>query len=393
MASKVCPYCFEKIETRQIHFRCINVNPQACTHEPDARLAQYRRLLITDPMPRVFAVTRRRWLRAPTRATCPSCGDPSTKTICPHCHNELPTYFFHTRNYTLALIGAKDSGKSHYVAVLIQQLKNRVGRNFNAALNAMDDQTERRYRNDFFRYIQKGERIPNTVSARAHLEVRYPLVYRFTLQERLWGLFRRTRSMNLVFFDTAGEDLDQIDLMATETRYIANSDGLIFLLDPLQLPAVRDRLPDGAGLPTINTEPHEIIGRVIRLIRSYRELRPEAKIRTPVALAFSKIDEVRDLFEPGSPIHRHSAHTGAFDRAEAAQTSESMRAHLEEWGCASLDLLVHNDFKRFAYFGLSALGARPDARGRLSKGVVPFRVEDPLLWLLYSLGLIAGKKE
>lgn len=390
MRQLICPYCFEKSPTHEVAFRCINPNASRCPLEEDTALGDYQRLATPPRLPRVFS-PKSSWLRRTSRADC-TCGMRTPKMVCPHCHNELPSQFGSTDSYTIALIGAKEAGKSHYIAVLINELTNRVGLNFNASLNALDEQTIQRYKQDFRRYIYENrEVIPATLSARALMNVRYPLVYRFSL-ETIKSVFKRLRVSTLVFFDTAGEDLTHLDLMSTETKYLANSQGIIFLLDPLQIRAVRDQLKAGTALPSENTDPQEIIGRVAQLIRQSLGLSHNEKITTPVALAFSKVDEMHDLFEPGSPLHQAANHDGYFNSADAQQVNDSMRAHVAQWVGPGLDLFLQHNFETFAYFGVSALGSPPDQQGRLPMGVAPFRVEDPLLWILHKLKLVSGRR-
>jgi double-GTPase-like protein len=373
-------------------FRCLNPNPAQCPPEPDSLLAAYQRLSVPPKLGRVFSATTGLW-RRPSVVAC-QCGVKTSKLICPCCHNDLPSQFGSTAVHTIALIGAKESGKSHYIAVLVNELTNRVGMAFNASLNALDEQTIRRYRQDFRRWIYVDRvTIPPTVTARQQgSSVRYPLTYRFSIKLRRWLPFNGLKVSSLVFFDTAGEDLDHIDQMSTETKYLANSDGIIFLLDPLQIPAVRHLLTKSATLPQENTDPQDIVGRAATLIRQMSGLSPTEKIKTPVALAFSKIDVVRPLFEPGSPVHQASSHNGQFDIVDGQQMSENMRAYLSQWIGPGLDLFMQHNFENYSYFGISALGAQPDTQGRLASGVAPFRVEDPLLWILFRLGLVQGRR-
>jgi hypothetical protein len=373
-------------------FRCLNPDPGRCKPEEDAPLAAYQRLSTPPRLGRVFNASDR-WGRAPRVAVC-DCGVKTSKLVCPRCHNELPSQFGSTDVHTIALIGAKEAGKSHYIAVLINELTNRVGMSFNASLNALDEQTIRRYNQDFRRHIYvQREVIPATLSARANLNVRYPLAYRFSIKRRGLLLFDGLRVTSLVFFDTAGEDLTHIDLMSTETKYLANSDGIIFLLDPLQIPAVRDLVGGSVQLPSENTDPQEIIGRAATLVRQMRQMDPTQKIKTPVALAFSKLDAIRSLFDPGSPVHEASRHDGSFDVTDARRVSDNMRAYISQWVGPGLDMFLQHNFDDYSFFGLSALGSPPDAQGRLPSGVAPFRVEDPLLWILYRLGIVPGQRK
>ena len=47
-----------------------------------------------------------------------------------------------------------------------------------------------------------------------------------------------------MFFDTAGEDLNDEDTMSTVNKYICKSAGIVFLLDPMQIPAVVSQLDE-----------------------------------------------------------------------------------------------------------------------------------------------------
>ena len=81
---------------------------------------------------------------------CEECGQPLVTKVCPKCGGELPLNIGTAKSYPIAIIGAKETGKSNYVAVLINQLKNEIGRAFNCALMACGDKTLNRYRTEFY---------------------------------------------------------------------------------------------------------------------------------------------------------------------------------------------------------------------------------------------------
>lgn len=398
MSKLTCPYCFEQFSSSRIAFRCLNPSPTLCAPEEDKKLAKYQRKGTAEKNNRVFIPNNAIWrtVRAGvTRRTgkmplC-QCGE-RAKKVCPFCHNDLPHGFGEIKMKTIALIGAKEAGKSNYIGVLIHELRgDNVGGKFNSTLQALDDRTIERYKNDFERPIyKKREVIAGTVSARA--QINYPLIYKFSLERSNRLSFRRQSTSSMVFFDTAGEDLDKLDIMSTDVKYLANSDGIIFLLDPLQMSAVRHLISSSVKLPSENTEPEEIIGNAVRLIKEANGIGSDPKINTPVAVAFSKIDEIRNLFDPSSPIHHASNHDGYFDITDAEAISENIKAHLAKWGGGELDRLLQRHFKNYRYFGLSALGASPEPNGSLPMGVAPFRVEDPFLWLLSQQGIISGER-
>lgn len=398
MSKLTCPYCFEKFSVSQIGFRCLNPNPALCPHEDDYALAKYQRLVTAPKLNRVFIPANMLWSSLKLnfigkfgKMPLCQCGE-RTKKVCSFCHNDLPGEFGEIKPKTIALIGSKEAGKSHYIAVLIHELaRGNVGRKFNVALQALDDRTSERYRDVFEKPVYRTkEVIRGTISARAQLN--YPLIYKLSTEKSNRISFKRFNDSSLVFFDTAGEDLDKIDVMSTDVKYLSNSDGIIFLLDPLQMSAVRNLVPSSVNLPGEHTEPEDIIGRAITLIRQSKGMGTSDVIKTPVAVTFSKIDAVRKLFDPSSPIHQASDHDGYFDLSDAEIVSENIKAHLAKWRGENLNNLLRRNFQTYNYFGISALGASPQADGRFTFAAAPFRVEDPFLWILHQQGIISGKR-
>lgn len=390
MSKIICPYCFEKFNQSEKQFRCVNKNSGECTREGDKEYSRYWRKLNVEAMPRVIKpdvsfykqIQNKLRFGKKSEVLCPTCMT-ATKTICPFCHNELPFSIGQNREYIIALIGAKQAGKSHYIAILINQFKGIVGHNFGCDLQWKTEETKDRYNKEFLEPLfEKKEIIQGTISAEA--ERKHPLIYEINRQKRsITGL--------MVFFDTAGEDLDNIDTMRTEINYITNSSGIILLLDPLQIPAVRDRLSKDSILPEEQTNPVDIVIRVINLIRERNNLPKRQLINIPIALAFSKIDALRSILPPDSSLNRASTHDGKFDIDDSELVSSEIQAYLHEWIGPELNNLVENNFKHFSYFGLSALGSNPDVNGKLIEEISPFRTEDPFLWLLWKNKIIKGQ--
>jgi GTPase SAR1 family protein len=316
----------------------------------------------------------------------------TTKMVCPVCHNELPHSVGEVEDCSIALIGAKDAGKSIYIGALIHEINQRIGLNLNASLVALNEQTLQRYRQDFYTPLYQDKHvIATTISATA--EMKHPLMYRFSIKTK--GKFgqQKQRVVSLVFFDTAGEDLKDIDVMRREIKYISNSSGIIFLLDPLQIPAVRDQLPAGTVIPDIYTQPDDIVMRVIKLIREDRQI-PETKpIDIPVSLAFSKIDALRTILAPDSKLNAASVHGSGFNVADHEMVHNEMGAYIQSWIGSNLTTTMDHNFNQYGFFGCSALGSSPTSDGNLTDSVSSYRIEDPFLWLLWKNGLIEGQKK
>jgi TonB family protein len=395
--TSICPFCFEKINLHKVDFRCTN-DPQLCPPENDAVLAKFLRVdsqmmnkVVKIPPPATLIAKIKSWLHKPQEATCHSCHEKTTTRLCPHCHSELPYTMGDYKDLIFAVIGAKEAGKSHYISVLINTIRNEIGDNFDCSLQPLNEETMTRYREVFYNPVfRKSEVIPATHSARADFNVRTPLIY--TLSFRGKGFLRRKtirQVVTIAFFDTAGEDLNAEDTMRTENKYIYNSSGIILLLDPLQLRTVRAELPDNTPLPDENTETEDLVDRVAKLIRIAHGIKGGKLINIPIAVAFSKIDALEPLLE-GSSLNYASKHEGHFDLEEFGNVSDEMESRVREWSGSSLINSLKNSFKTHAFFGLTALGCNPHKTHKIEK-LRPRRIEEPFLWLLWKYKLISDQ--
>ena len=192
--------------------------------------------------------------------------------------------------------------------------------------------------------------------------------------------------------------MDAEDTMLNVNRYIFNSSGIIFLLDPLQLSGVRERLLSlgttlEKDLPSINTEMETIISRTIRLIRKANGLKANEKIKIPLAVAFSKIDALAPILDKSSYLLTKSNHSeyGKFDVGDSENVQMEIESLLSTWSGNDLLQQVSVNFDKYGFFGLSALGCNPGAAQKIAN-VSPHRVEDPFLWLLWQYKLIESEK-
>lgn len=382
----LCPYCFDSWSTRIAAFRCTGSEAR-CPREPDEALGGLRgtesplagRVLYRQgKLGRSFEVKKGR----PVRCDCGSAARP----VCPNCHSDLPQRFAEAPSRSMGLIGTRMAGKTNFIAVALHELEHRVGPRFGGSLMLLDDASRSRVDRDLMPRLY-GERhvLDATQSARmAGADVREPIVARLSIGSAGGS------SSNLVFFDSAGEDLQSLDVLEREARYITQSHGLVLLVDPLQIPAVRDELGGSVELPHEAVDPYTMVGRVTGLIREARGLPANQPIDVPLALTVSKFDALRPLLPEGHPVFTLPAHDGSFDPQLADSISAAVRSDLAGWLGERLDSFVKQEFETMAYFGVSALGESP-VEGRLPNGVAPHRVEDPILWMLDSWKALPGR--
>lgn len=365
----VCPNCFEKQSLSDVEYLCTNTRQDRnCSHA-------------IDGIPFKPATKSK-------NPKCDSCGQVLTVKSCPKCGFELPMSIGTSKDYPVAIIGAKESGKSNYVAVLINQLKNEVGRAFNCSLYATGgDKTIKRYNSMFYEPLYLKKMCVRGTDA-GQVE---PLIYSLLFNKK--GFFAKNRAVSMTFFDTAGENLNSEAQMSTHNRYLAHAAGIILLLDPLQLPFVRSALENKISLPQENEDINTILSRTISIIRKEKNLTDlSKKIDIPIAIAFTKIDAVDELIDAASCLKNDSSHIkkGYFNKIDFNDSNMEMQSLVDKWLGAELYQQVSTQFVDFAFFGLSSLGSNPDEYLNIPR-FRPFRVTDPFLWILSKEGLIDSK--
>jgi Double-GTPase 2 len=361
----ICPYCFSQITPRNVLFRCIN---PVCAGK---KLA-----------PRVPLIG------FPQVAICDTCNTESYRRICPNCDFELSSDLGLVDQQLIAIIGGRDTGKSHYIAALIHKLQHETGQNFTFSLRFIGDNTQKRWEDDFETplFVRRSI-LQSTKPGYIDASVKKPLIFRLTMTSH-----GRKRALNISFLDSAGEDMRSQDALDLQVPYIRDASAIIFLLDPLQISSVRQLLP-GVGLPHQSQEanPEAIVGRVCELIRSHSHLAPTRKIKTPIAFTLSKIDALRSILPPDSALLRNSEHFGYLDIDDVKNVHTEIANDLRSWISYNFCQQIDHDFETYRYFGVSSLGSPPDKDGHLIS-INPIRVEDPFLWILQQFDLIKGRK-
>lgn len=394
----LCPYCFRHFHAHEIDWRCINDNCSAGT-SPDSILVNYYTefgISVSPPnMAHYFRVPEPSgWQRVlpQTRksAPCPACQSLTNEKLCPHCHNIIHFDVEEDDSRIIAIVGAKGTTKSHYVATLIDQLR-RIGHQFGFCLSWQGDNTEQQYRRSYYEPLyERGHTLPATSAAQP------PMIYQLQFNRNLLGYSRR---ITLVFYDVPGEFFDELNTMTRNSRYLIHASAIVLLMDPLQINALRRRLEQmGYPLPERHTDPDDILQRTINSIRAFRNMSQQQKIKTPFAVSFTKSDVLRDygLLPDDDGIYGKPLHTGGFVESVHQHIHDEMRSLLYDYhdGANQIDqrLFQHFEQKSYAYFCLSPLGRAPEPNGTIDP-ISPWRVEDPLLWILCKLGYINLNKD
>lgn len=324
-----------------------------------------------------------------TISKCLKCTSAALTVTCPHLSTQntntstnydwsIPRPCHIGTNMSIAVLGSTGAGKSNYIAVLINEIESKLSRYFDCALIPVNEKIKNLYNSEFYDPIYNKK----TVVAKTARKILPPLVYSLNFMNPSNNRF--DKSANLTFYDTAGEDLYNSATIAAEKGYIANADGIILLLDPLQIPAIREKLEGKIELPPKVVDATQIIETVVNV---YRNVKKSKNVKIPVAVVFTKMDILAKygILTYDSCLREESVHleNQSFVKWDFNNTQNEMKALIENYLQDGLEQKV-KIFKDWAYFGVSALGTSPVGENNdiPEREFKPLRVLDPLLWLL-----------
>ena len=191
----------------------------------------------------------------------------------------------------------------------------------------------------------------------------------------------------LVFYDTAGENFNDPKNISKNVKFLDESDAVIFLLDTFSIPYIHEKL-NIKGDIELNYD--VILNNIIDHFVNGDKKKKEAHFKKPMAFAFSKIDAILDHSEeladtaiPGMSLDQNSPYLdgGGIRLDDIDAVSDGIKSALRLWNEDGFVNNAENNYKNMKYFGFSALGKDP-GNGNTVKDIKPYRVLDPLVWIL-----------
>jgi len=386
-----CPYCYHKIDGRRLWYQCNgrgSPGKEGCKPANDAD--RKRETGIDEAARHSFAPVSKRGLPQTGQAECPKCGSRTGNRVCPCCHTPLSANFGGSASPLIAMVGATGTGKTMYLNVLAHELTNGLRRRFGADVRMSEGSSTVDLQQVYESAALPAQTLSNLATRKP------PVVFEWRQQQRsIGGVMNRLRTTFLSFYDTAGEDLTKLN-SALDLEYLSAADALIVLLDPFMIPHAREQInvPSAAirsGESTVN-----VVNRVTEALRVSHSVKSSRRIKIPVAVAFAKIDAFFDVLGPDHPLVRRPEGEAppVYDEAAGQAIHENVRSLLFEWRADDIDAHLSLNYTNFRYFAVSSLGAQPDYVGQVidPRGIQPFRVDEPLLWLLSLLGVVPRKE-
>ena len=397
----VCPYCFSKFSPEEVVFRAAHHRDDDEDYAlgEDAKLNRYRERFGLDTVFEMEAVLAPHDVPEEHRIYSDNIimglndryGVVTRRRLCPQCHNELPVTAGKAPSIIISIIGASQVGKSVYMTSLIHTLQHYTADHFDAACMPLNAEISRRFRADYEEPLfERGDLLDSTQKEK----LQEPFIFQFVFKDE------DKAPLTLVFFDVAGEGMVEQDYLGLHGQHIKNSAGILFMVDPLQIRSIRDKIrinlgnEPGEWTPRYD-EPRDV---VLTLFGDFIAYQDKAKTDIPTAVVLTKSDmlhslkdEDGDYIKSNSNVFRNMVHRDYFNLTEFENIDGEIRRFVEKVDRpfkGTMDVY----FKNTAYFAVSALGSNP-VNMKLQGVVSPIRVDEPFLWLLYKLKYIEGRVE
>jgi len=289
------------------------------------------------------------------------------------CGRELPYTIGKNLTAFVGLVGGPESGKSHLILTLAKRMENKVsmGKVMDSTRDKVREWTERVYdkRLALVR-TQRGSEVP-----------------------WIYDVGIDNKSITLAFYDQAGESFTRSEYTEKDASYVAKSAGLLFLVDPLQCPMVVNVLNQkGVAFASPTASYVGVLDAVVEALNKMGAPTTGKKLKRPLGVVVTKADLLRksDLIPSLSLWNAPVFHEGEYyDLGLHAEIDGVSRAFLREYEPGLLNQ-IEDKFQDYAFFAVSSTGSAPDKNGQFPR-IAPWRAEEPVLWLLYKLGLLPGR--
>lgn len=400
-----CPYCLNEFDNSKARLICRNTLKK-CMLEATDEFVSHWRISRDSPMalrPHIYSGGFSLF-GAPKLKACPVCGDDIPDYVCPHCHNALPRDMVLNGTDIIPIIGGPGVGKTCYMVALVNQLKRYGWRvNLVSSLDSMYGDAAVKYE-EMSNTLFKDKNVLDKTAVRND-SLNMPWFIKIENKVKI----KAKKPTYLIFYDIAGEQFASANMMLNQ-KPLQYASGAIVLLDTFDLPVVKDLLKSlGKRASDVHFSIEKTVEELFNVTgQKMSGTNAEILKGCPIAFAFSKADIITkyrdslgcfDNTVMGNSLfieNRRYSMPGTFGKNDFAAyineidtISQSFEIALRE--CDQAEMLENNKWNKddVRYFGVSSLGAEPQADGSLDvEKVIPYRVLDPLVWVLNRLGKI-----
>lgn len=392
-----CPYCYNKFVNKDVEYQCENIETtvdgtRKCKDEIDQRfndhwgvIRESRHFFKGKPFS-LFSST-------PKASKCDKCGKPSTRFVCPHCHNWLPTEMIEEGSEIISIVGAPNSGKTVYFFNLMRQLETK-GYLLGLTVTAQDEgpdkykKTSMIYR-DMVKLMYEDKLLPPKTPVN---EGEKPVPLIFKLSNKKLGQ-KSGKTIYIVFYDTPGEAFQDSEQISRMADHVSNSAGILLFVDPYNIQKLTGTLQAASNGEVLSGGTQENDTVLNSLLQKVDVKQSENK---PFAIVFSKIDAVMEgLSKEGAEELQNNIdlkNNSSFLKTKKLSLSEIelISGALEEishdWDVGNMKARIREKYREenIKMFAVSSLGCKP-VDGMIPN-INPYRVMDPLVWILHKMG-------
>lgn len=389
-----CPYCFTEISTDAVAFRCsgrpASGRPACVPHSDPEREAILGDGSQSYPPVLQHAADGRHLIddwnkpilqtgKLGRSITCDRCSGPTTIAICPRCHSVLPQGV-EDNPVSVAVVGARNSGKTVFLSQLDQQLMSSVPERFHVAVEHPGGTTGLAKKLEEYRNRMLGtlKQLPDQTRAEGDRK-QAPAVYRWDR-----GAGKKRRSAKVVsIYDTPGEAV-AIQEQTLQQGHLRSANALILVIDPFSLSENRELAVEKGIDPSPENLVTDVLDGITAMLGESKDKKNrKGMITTPLAVVVTKMDAFWGQLPENSPLRTAATAVPYFDEVDSQTVHDFVDGQLRSWGGANLANKIEGNYADFRYFAVSALGGEPSYRdGKLFGAASPTRVVDPILWIL-----------
>lgn len=313
---------------------------------------------------------------------------------CTECKYLLPPNIERVPSITLVVVGDVSSGKSHYIAALIQQIRTEWIRNPNpnvyTTFESLTPEVEKQFTSNYyeplFTYQQAIAPTQPATSPYAN-----PLIYKLTVSP---SPKHPTTAVNLMIYDTSGEDFEAEVRIVNFARFVLNTNAFIFVVNPLVMAPVFNQLDPtlqaNLSQQYVMAQRRRAAARLNAIISIYKRyhghLEGSHLPGLPISVMVSKSDLLGPLISSKHTIMTQPNYEDGLDLYDIEAVNQEVRELLHKYKQSDL-LAATSRFEKVKFFASTATGEPPDATGHFNR-VEPRRCLDPVLWILHQLGMI-----
>lgn len=312
-----------------------------------------------------------------------SSGEICTQRVCPKCHNPLPNQYGKNESRFIAVIGVTGAGKTVYLSQLVYGFEDYVAKAGLASLQTTDSPLI--FRRNY--PVNTRTPLPGATPPGQFLQ---PLFYDLSKTDE----GGRRKVYTLVIYDVAGENCDMEGAHSWFGPFIEHMQGVFLLIDPMQFKVIKGLADEGdmieKGSPT----------SVLNAIHFSLSHGSNEKCDIPLAICISKSDMeiVQDVLEDDlvdalmDDIEEVTDESGrsvaAFNSKDYNPIAVKLHDFIRE-NEKALEMFINNNYSCYNYFAFSSLGC--GVEDNIPEGpIMPKRIEEPLLWLFHKFNFIGA---